>query len=243
MKLLEIGELSMRRLLLIIPLIASIACQLINIQIGAPPTETAAPPTPTETTTPTRKPTDTPLPTPTPLAKPTSTKRPRPTATPMRTTADVYGMPLDDAFALLYAEGYSAEMIRSTAADNSWGVCVYYWENTDYDETHVCLWGDQKTTDPVSEVSLWRFTDTTVGSIDTMALQYYTGVLSALGFDDVDIDGIISKARNLLTLAQEDRGNVVYDQFGSYSISAELFTQVTDWGYTYGSFVIRIIEQ
>jgi hypothetical protein len=233
----------MRRSLLILPVIASIACQLINIQIGVQPTETAVPATPTEAYTPTRAASDTLMPTPPPLIKPTSTKRPEPTAVTMRPLAKVFGMPLDDAFELLYAEGYSAEMIRSTGADNTWGVCVYYWENTDYDETQVCLWGDQNTTDPVFEVSLWRFTETTVGSIDEIALNYYTGVLSALGFDDADIDGIISKARDLLTLAQQDRGNVVYDEFGRYSISAELYTQVTDWGYTYGSFVIRIAER
>jgi hypothetical protein len=161
----------------------------------------------------------------------------------MQPLAKVFGMPLDDAFQLLYEEGFSAEMIRSSGADNSWGVCVYYWENTDYDETHVCLWGDQNTTDPVREVSLWRFTETTVGSIDEIALSYYTDVLDSLGFDDVDTDGIISKARNLLSLAQQDRGNVVYDEFGRYAISAELYTQTTDSGYTYGSFVIRIFER
>lgn len=230
----------MRKSLLIIPVVATVACQLVSIQFGASPTETAVPATSTGTYTPTSVPSDTPVPTSPPLSKPTSTKRPDPTAIPMQPLAKVFGMPLDDAFELLYQEGYSAEMIKSTGADNSWGVCVYYWENTDYDETQVCLWGDQKTTDPVHEVSLWRFTDTTIGSIDEIALRYYTGVLSALGFDDADVDGIISKARDLLTLAQQDRGNVVYDQFGGYSISAELYTQVTDWGYTYGSFVIRI---
>jgi hypothetical protein len=231
----------MRRSFLILPVIASIACSLINIQIGSSPTETPIPLTPTEAYTATSTPSDTLVPTSPPFSKPTSTRRPEPTAPPMRPLAKVFGMPLDDAFELLYAEGYSAEMIRSTGTDNSWGVCVYYWENTDYDETHVCLWGDQRTTDPVSEVSLWRFTETTIGSIDEIALRYYTDVLASLGFDDVDTDGIIRKARNLLTLAQQDRGNVVYDEFGRYSISAELYTQVTDWGYTYGSFVIRIV--
>ncbi|OGO18898.1 MAG: hypothetical protein A2Z14_11125 [Chloroflexi bacterium RBG_16_48_8] len=233
----------MYRLLLLFSVIVIAACQPITIQIGVPPTETIAPVTPTGANTHTSVPKDTPVPKSLPLSKPTSTKRPNPTATPMRPLAEVFGMPLDNAFELLYAEGYSAEMIKSTGEDNSWGVCVYYWENTDYDETHVCLWGDQRSTDPVIEVSLWRFTETTVGSIDEIALRYYNGVLSALGFDDEDINEIISKARDLLTLAQQDRDEEVYDELGNYSISAELFTQVTNWGYTYGSFVIRIRER
>jgi hypothetical protein len=230
----------MKKLAFLLTILAVMACQFMNIRLGVDPTETAVSPTSTDTELPPSTSTDTPLPTPTETKEPTSTPRPQPTSTPTRPLADVYGMPLDDAFELLYAEGYNAEMIRSVGSDNTWGVCVYYWENTDYDETQVCLWGGQKSTDPVIEVSLWRFTNTTGGSLDEIALRYYTGVLSSLGFHEADIDGIIDKARDLLTLAQQERGEEVYDEFGNYIISTRLQTNVNDWGYTYGSFVIRI---
>jgi hypothetical protein len=229
----------MKKLAVLLTLLAVMACQLINIQIGVTPTETAVPSTSTASESPTDTPTISPQPTSTATRTTPPTRRSSPTSTPMRSIALVYGMPLDDAFTLLYNEGYSAEMIRSIGEDNTWGVCVYYWENTDYDETHVCLWGGQKSTDPVIEVSLWRFTSTTVGSLDEMALRYYIDVMSALGFDDADIEGIIDKARDLLTLAQQERGEEVYDEYGNYSIATMLET-ITEWGYTYGRFVIRI---
>jgi len=232
----------MRKLVPIVLVIAILACRP-SISFDGSPTETSSPTIPTvalmPTSMPTSVPTEVPRPTSPPMEKPTQKIQPNPTAVPMQPLATVYGMPLDDAFELLYAEGYSAEMIKSTSGDETWGVCVYNWENTDYDESQVCLWGGQVTTDPVIEVSLWRFTETTAGSIDTVALNFYNGVLEALGFDEVDIDGIIGKARDLLTLAQQDLGEEVYDGFGSYNISAELFTQDT-YGYVYGSFVIRI---
>jgi hypothetical protein len=233
----------MKKLIVFLAPLALLACQLITAQIGASPTETVIPASPTATDVPTMALTDTPLPILTPTEKPLPTHTPRPTSTPVLPVAEVYGMPLNEAYKLLYAEGYSAEMGKDVSGSNTWGVYVYYWENTDYDQTLVCLWGGQLTTDPVDEVDLWRYTLTTVGTMDEKALKYYSDVLSVLGFTDVDIDGIVGKSRDLLTLAQQDRGEEINDELGGYLLTATLTTQVNDWGYTYGSFVIRIHER
>ena len=233
----------MKKLMIFLAMLAVLACQFVTIQFGASPTETDLPDAPTATDVPTRLPTDTPQPTLIPTKKTTPTEKPLPSNTPSAPVAKIYGMPLDEAYKLLYAEGYSAEMGRDISGSGVWGVYIYYWENTDYDQTLVCVWGDLLNTDPINEVDLWRYTLTTVGTLDEKALRYYKDVLSVLGFDDVDIEGIVGKARELLTLAQQDRGEVIYEEFGSYLLSASLTTETDSWGYTYGSFVIRIFER
>jgi len=213
----------------------------ILVIVTASPEPVSNTPRPKSTSVPTLVPT---LP-PTVIPEPSNTPPPTPTPMPQ---AEIWSMTLEDAYKMVYALGYSAEMYPTEsfpAGQDSWA--IHFYDPASFYASDYWFWYGNSVyaysvipADPVTQISITKnFLDFPVSGIDEKAEKFYRRILEDLGYEDTTVDEIMQVMSTKLAYAREDTGERLC--FGRIETGeyVSVWLEQSDYGYYWYFLDIR----